>query len=345
MTTHSIIIPTANRPIAIKAAIQSILKISPEKYDAELIIVDNNIQQNLSNDLKRYCLALKNRVRYIREPSPGLSAARHRGVAEAQGELLTFIDDDVEVSDGWLKAIQKGFADPVVSMVGGPSIPKFTCSIPSWFWNYMGPTPYGGWMCGWLSLLDIGQDVPNINPNYIWGLNFSIRKQVVEACGGFHPDLVPTHLQRWQGDGETGLTMKVQEAGYRADYLQDALLLHLCGPDRLNVEYFKKRAYFQGVCNSFSQIRTGQAPLSGKLQDGEISLYRRIRNLAGMMLRRLQGRTSVWIADGAPVNKLTNQATRDGWLFHQREVAADPRLLAWIRRENFLNTDIRNEIR
>lgn len=235
----SIVIPTAGRPVAIKAAIQSLLRISPERHKAEIIVVDNNTSQDLSDDLKAYCNTLENRVRYVREPSPGLSAARHRGAAEAQGELLTFIDDDVEVSDIWLPAIQKAFANPDVAMVGGPSIPKFTGSIPAWFWDYMGPTPYGGWMCEWLSLLDIGQDVPNINPNFIWGLNFSIRKQVMEACGGFHPDLVPAHLQRWQGDGESGLTMKTQAAGYRADYLQDALLLHLCGPDRLNVEYFK----------------------------------------------------------------------------------------------------------
>lgn len=63
----------------------------------------------------------------------------------------------------------------------------------------------------WLSLLDIGQDVPNIDPNYIWGLNFSIRKQTMYDCGGFHPDLVPAYLQCWQGDGETGLTKKIKK--------------------------------------------------------------------------------------------------------------------------------------
>ena len=340
----SIIIPTAGRPIAIKAAIQSLLKISPENHDAEVIVVDNNIQPDLSNDLKRYCLTLENRVRYVRESSPGLSAARHRGAAEAQGELLTFIDDDVEVSEDWLNAIQQGFVDPTVAMVGGPSIPKFTCSIPAWFWNHIRPTPYGGWFCGWLSLLDIGSDVPNINPNFIWGLNFSIRKRVMETCGGFHPDLVPAHLQRWQGDGETGLTMKVQASGHRADYLQDALLLHLCGPDRLNVEYFKKRAYYQGVCDSFSQIRTGQAPLPDKLQSEQVSYYRRIRRLATKMLRRTKEPTSVWIAESTSVKKLTDQAHQDGWLFHQREAAADPALLAWVRRENYFDTDIREEL-
>jgi len=342
----SIIIPTAGRPVAIKAAIQSLLIISPEKYEAEIIIVDNNTSSELSDDLKAYCMSLENRVRYVREPSPGLGAARHRGAAEAKAECLTFLDDDVEVSDTWLPTIQKAFANPEVAMVGGPSIPKFTGSIPSWFWDYMVPTPHGGWMCGWLSLLDIGKDVPNINPNYIWGLNFSIRKQVMETCGGFHPDLVPTQLQRWQGDGETGLTVKVKAAGYRADYLQNAMLLHLCGPDRLNVEYFKKRAYYQGVCDSFMQIRLGSEPMSKLSLKSINSLYLHLRRTAGKVWRSLKGQTiptSLWNPEAFSVKALTHQAHQDGWLFHQREVASDPELLTWVRRENYFNTDIREE--
>jgi len=330
-------------------AIQSLLVISPGQNDAEIIVVDNNTSDELSADLLDFCRSLSDKVRYVREASPGLSAARHRGAEESRGELLTFIDDDVEVSFDWLKAIQKGFADPAVAMVGGPSIPKFTCSIPSWFWDFMDPTSWGGWSCGWLSLLDIGQDVPNINPNYIWGLNFSIRKSVMLACGGFHTDLVPAQYQRWQGDGESGLTMKAQSAGYRADYLKDVMLHHLCGPDRLNLEYFKKRAYYQGVCDSFTQIRQGVEHTAAPHQRRDkTSLYRRVRRVAGRTWRGFKGQTqteavSPWANEGAEVKLLTRQAYQNGWSFHQREVAADPALLAWVRRENYFGTDLRSE--
>ena len=134
-------------------------------------------------------------------------------------------------------------------------------------------------MCPWLSLLDIGKDTANINPDFIWGLNFSIRRQVVVDCNGFHPDLVPTELQRWQGDGETGLTKKVRSLGYRADYLQDAGLYHLCGNDRLNIDYFCKRAYYQGVCDSFTSIRSGSPPESHSLPSSSLSFFQKARNL------------------------------------------------------------------
>lgn len=340
----SIIIPAAGRPVAIKGAIRSLLSIAPERYQAEIIVVDNNTVSDLAEDLGAYCATLEGRVRYIRELSPGLGAARHRGAAEALGEQLTFIDDDVEVSDTWLPAIQRGFSDPNVAMVGGPSIPKFTSSVPSWFWSFLAPTAYGGWMCGWLSLLDIGRDVQKVDPGCIWGLNFSIRKDVMYACHGFHPDLVPKSLQRWQGDGETGLVSKVRAAGYRADYLQDALLLHLCGPDRLNVDYFQSRAYYQGVCDSYTHVRAGQAPSTQGRRAGTTAVYRQMWGFARNTMKRLRDRISLFGADGTPVRALTDQAQLDGWMFHQREVAADPRLLAWVRRENYLDADIRNEM-
>lgn len=337
MITHSIIIPTAGRPVAIKKAVQSLLEQELLARDAELIVVDNNTDKQLATDLATFCKEWGDKLRYVREPSPGLGAARHRGVAESNGEWLTFLDDDVEVSDTWLPALHRAFGESAVVMVGGPSIPKFTASIPAWFWDFMSPTPYGGWMNPWLSLLDIGHDVENIDPNYIWGLNFSIRRKVLFELGGFHPDLVPKQLQRWQGDGETGLTMKVKKEGLRADYVQDALLHHLCGPDRLTVEYFQKRAFYQGVCNSFTQIRYGK-----QTQSDHLPFYFRLRRMAGRLLRKIRPKASLWSKEAKVVRKLTQKAERDGWLFHQNEVANDPVLLAWVRRQDYFDTDLRD---
>lgn len=323
--------------MAIRAAIESVLAQQIEVWGTELIIVDNNTDDKLAADLFAYCNIWNEQLRYFREPSPGLSAARHRGASESRGDLLTFLDDDVEVSPSWLTSVQRAFNDPEVAMVGGPSIPKFTCSIPAWFWDFFTPTPYGGWMNPWLSLLDIGQDVENINPNYIWGLNFSIRKKVLYDAGGFHPDLVPKTLQRWQGDGETGLTLKVKESGYKASYVQDAWLHHLCGPDRLNAQYFKRRAYFQGVCDSFTAIRDCNA----RTNASSLSLYYKLRRIAGKMIRMVNPPSSVWMKNAKEVRMLTEQAYSEGYRFHQREVQQDPALLTWVRRSDYLNTDIR----
>jgi glycosyltransferase involved in cell wall biosynthesis len=336
---HSIIIPTAKRPSAIKGAIKSILAISPWDMEAEIVVVDNNSDDELASGIKSYCEGLEGRVRYVRERSPGLGAARHRGLREAKSDTLSFIDDDVEVRETWLQAIIAGFSNENIHMIGGPSIPKFSGTVPPWFFRYIQTTPYGGWSCPWLSLIDIGKNIVNIDPNYIWGLNFSIRKDIVIKLNGFHPDLLPEYLQRWQGDGETGLTMKVKKAGLMASYSENAGVYHLCGNDRLNVEHFCKRAYYQGVCDSYAQIRSGIAPKM-KSKSMRIVEYRNIiRSIIFVFISSLL-RFQAFESDYRFVKNKTDRAYMEGWRFHQSEAALDPHLQRYIRKLNYFDTKI-----
>lgn len=336
----SIIIPTCGRPVAVKKAISSVQASISNCNFAEILVVDNNQSEFLSNELFKYCKTLGSKINYIQEKSPGLTAARHCGMIHAKGNWLTFIDDDVTVSKDWLTALQSEFTDPNVGMVGGPSIPNFTGSIPNWFWTFISPTPYGGWICTWLSLLDIGRDVDDFNPDYIFGLNFSIRKDVLIECGGFHPDLVPNSMQRWQGDGETGLTKKVSSKGYRSKYSQQALLFHECGPERLNFEYFKRRAYYQGVCNSFMSIRSGAECLSSYQTKFAEKL-----NFIPSFIQSL--RKQVCSVNGGLHHKILREielSQQAGFKYHQNQVANDPKLKSWVIRDNYFDADIRNEI-
>ncbi|RPH94019.1 MAG: glycosyltransferase family 2 protein [Lysobacterales bacterium] len=322
----SILIPTAGRgevlPVVLESAHRECRAIG---HPTEVIVIDNNTDEVLVHCIRQQCDAAEGPVRYVREPSPGLSAARHRGADEAAGEWLVFLDDDVELGQGWLAGMLEGFTDRSVGIVGGPSIPRFGGSVPAWFWDFVTPTPYGGWHCTWVSLLDIGRPVDDIHPNYVWGLNFGIRRSVLKELGGFHPDLVPGRLQRWQGDGETGLTLKAQAAGVKARYVPQALLYHYVGPERLTVDYFVRRARYQGVCDSFTQIRA-----TGAL----------VRTSPAAPAQAAAQSTRTWESAAADVHRLTAQAYREGFEFHQREAANDPRLLQWIHRETFWGADI-----
>src|SRR5207237_2704434 len=93
------------------------------------------------------------------------------------------------------------------------------------------------------------------DPLYIWGLNFSIRKAVFECCGGFHPDCIPAALQRYQGDGETGLALKVKAAGFRAYYHPGVAVKHVIPATRMTLESFERRGFYQGVSDSYAEIR------------------------------------------------------------------------------------------
>lgn len=344
--SHKIIIPTAGRPQKLLKCLKSIALNCGE---ANCVVVDNNQDFRYSDETKSIVRRFPG-FEYIRCESPGLTAARHMALSKVDASILIFLDDDVTVTPGWLGSILKAFEDSRVAIAGGPSLPTFEGSVPAWFWDFLRPTPYGGWSCGWLSLLDIGKDIEDINPRWIWGLNFAIRREILEECGGFHVDLVPSSYIRWQGDGETGLTLKLAAKGCKAVYRNNSLVFHHCGPDRLNLQYFAKRAYYQGICNSYTELR--RKLIGNEFQEfsgSQINSLKRlfrysVKSFRSILLVALRSRepNSLWGSDAAKIYKQCNKAEQDGYQYHQREAASDPVLREWICRKNYFDVDLRD---
>lgn len=65
-------------------------------------------------------------VRLLHEPLRGVCHARNRAVPLARGNLLAFVDDDVEAHPGWLHELVRGFEDPRVACVIGRLVPEGT---------------------------------------------------------------------------------------------------------------------------------------------------------------------------------------------------------------------------
>jgi len=76
----------------------------------EILIVDNAPTTPVNREVVEAMIATDARFRYVLEPSPGLSKARNRGLAEARGEYLAYTDDDVAVDPDWVTALMAGFA-------------------------------------------------------------------------------------------------------------------------------------------------------------------------------------------------------------------------------------------
>src|SRR5699024_7405658 len=71
----------------------------------EIIVVDDG-STDASGRLARSWLRRDRRIRLVRQPNRGLSAARNTGVRHARGEFLAFVDsDDVVEQDAYADAI------------------------------------------------------------------------------------------------------------------------------------------------------------------------------------------------------------------------------------------------
>ncbi|MCL2583314.1 MAG: glycosyltransferase [Streptosporangiales bacterium] len=114
----SVVVCTRDRPGSVVTALGGLTGLDYPSF--EIVVVDNAPSSDATRDAVRSEFSGDPRVRYVREPRPGLSRARNRGVAEASAEIVAFTDDDVRVDKGWLAGIARGFrAAPGVSCVTG----------------------------------------------------------------------------------------------------------------------------------------------------------------------------------------------------------------------------------
>jgi glycosyltransferase involved in cell wall biosynthesis len=331
----SVIVPTHNRSVQLLTTLNSLVLLDFDPGAYEVIVVDNASTDDTRAVAEGFIARNgSHSLRYVYDAVPGLLTGRHKGAMEAKGELLSFVDDDIEADRGWLRAIDSAFRDPEVHLVGGKCLPKYEVDPPAWlshFWKH----DAAGDRCPWLSLIDLGEKIKFIDPIFVWGLNYSIRKKTLYDLGGFHPDNIPSRLQRFQGDGETGLSNKIKSSGLKALYHPGALVHHLISKERLTPEYFEKRAFYEGVCSSYSEIRR-----SGKLPGNPSSA---LRSLVGKGSRIALYFLRDWMRNRSEsatfeeISARVREGFRRGYAFHQKAVRENPALLDWITRKDYFD--------
>jgi GT2 family glycosyltransferase len=181
--TASIVIPTRMRPRYLEVALASI---APQlsNVPAELIVVDDDKPSTTIRELcERYG------ARYVPHDRPlGLNAARNTGIERSTGELLVFVDDDVEVSDRWLGALLLAAEEhPDVDVFAGPIIPRLEGSPPHACGREDAP----------ITSLDLGGS--DTRAAFAWGANMTIRRSAIDRVGPFDVTLpVGGDEQEWQ---------------------------------------------------------------------------------------------------------------------------------------------------
>lgn len=108
MPKISIVVPVYNCEKYISNCINSILEQSFK--DFELILVDDG-SSDRSFEICESFAKKDNRVRAIHQPNSGVSRARNRGLDEAKGEYIGFVDGDDCVDKEMYERLYKNLAD------------------------------------------------------------------------------------------------------------------------------------------------------------------------------------------------------------------------------------------
>jgi glycosyltransferase involved in cell wall biosynthesis len=186
LPSASIVIPTRSRPDYLSVALASI---APQAQRAgaevELVVVDDAGPSPATR-----ALAERHGARYIPHAAPtGLNAARNTGVANTQGELIVFVDDDVEVAPGWLDALLRAAERyPDAEVFAGPIRPRLEGRPPHSCGREAPP----------VTALDLGpEDTAEVR--YAWGANMTVRRRAFERAGLFDTSIEQGgDEQEWQ---------------------------------------------------------------------------------------------------------------------------------------------------
>jgi glycosyltransferase involved in cell wall biosynthesis len=203
----------------------------------ELIIVDNLSAGPLA---RNWDLSWHPHGRHVEEPELGLSCARRRGISEASGELLVFVDDDNLLDPHYLtEAIKVGDDCPFLGVWGsGAIVPEYevepeeriTALLP---FLALRDTKAAHWS----NFLPCPEATP-------WGAGLCVRSKVAEAyCNQYeHSNLRISGRQ-----GKKLLSGEDLEISYVANHLglgmgvfPELRLTHLIPKERVSLDYLLK---------------------------------------------------------------------------------------------------------
>lgn len=323
----SVIIPTRNRSELLRGALQSIVNQSFSKEKFEVIVVDNGSTDNTKQIVGSFNAKLPNLIYYF-DAAPGLHVGRHNGYKLAKSEILVYADDDIEAFPTWLEGIWESFQDSKVMLVGGKNYPKWKNVPPLWIKNKWNQQNQYGHCLAALSLIDFGDEIKEIPAFFVYGCNFSVRKSIITATKGFHPDGFPSDMIEYRGDGESYVDKFIEEHHYKVVYNPKASVYHIVTEDRLTLDYFKKRMFRAGVEQSYVDKRYEKQNACKK----ECILTRVKNRICNILNQRLFSKVQV-----TEIDKQIEQSRLAGYQFHDSKYNESEKLREWVHKETYLD--------
>jgi len=230
----SIVILTARRAQKLLACLRSIEKQTFRSFES--IVVDNAGEEETRTIINSLSLSVK----LVSAPdAPSYAEARNRGLQNARGEYIAFIDDDCVADPAWLSHLYDIAQN--ADAVGGMVIPLKKLPFPSWWDQNL----------NWL----VGLSVPGLLDRESGGLhypqtaNMMIRKDVLveegfQEIGG---EFSHKKTLSYAGREDVELWRRLRLKGKTCRFSPRAVVYHDIPRSRLSLKYLFRRAFNDGL--------------------------------------------------------------------------------------------------
>lgn len=287
----SIILCTYNRCQALTNALESIAASKvPDALDWHVLVVDNNSKDETRPVVETFCRRDPRHFRYVFEAQQGKSFALNRGIRDAAGDILVFVDDDITVEPEWLFELTKPLSDPKWAGSGGRVYLPVGFVPPSWMATE-GPHA----LVSILAQFDLGTEpcVLSIPPI---GNNMAFRREMFAKYGGFRTDLGPSPGSEIRHE-DTEFGARLMKGGERILYVPTAIVRHAVEESRLKKKYF--------LAYHFDYGRALIRERGGSKSAGPIP--RSLMSFADRLLNMLPKKLWWWLRESEPQKRFFNK--------------------------------------
>ena len=199
-----------------------------------MLLLDNNSTDGTADICHRFAEAHPSfPFRYVVETAQGLSHARNRGLAEAAGEWVVFLDDDAFVTADYVARLSGHIGrQPAMDAFGGRIDPLYESGTePAW----MSP-----WAYSWVSAINLGDKVRAFSANaFPIGANMGVRRDLALAINGFNTQLGRSGKNTMAGE-EKDFFCRLRSRGATILYLPDVRVQHCIPPSRTTLDFIAR---------------------------------------------------------------------------------------------------------
>jgi O-antigen biosynthesis protein len=212
----SIVIPVHGKLAHTLACLRSLARHGTQA-PFEVIVVDD-----ASPDDSATVLAQVAGLQLLRnERNLGFIGSCNAGAAAAHGELLLFLNNDTQVTSGWLDALLRCFAERADCGIAGSRL-----VYPDGRLQEAGGIVFAdgnGWATGRFERRDAPAFRYRRETDYVSGASLLIRRKVFQRIGGFDARYAPAYYE------DTDLAFAVRQLGLRVYYEPTSTVIHCEG--------------------------------------------------------------------------------------------------------------------
>jgi glycosyltransferase involved in cell wall biosynthesis len=228
----AVLFATRNGSQTLPAVLEAFTRLQSPSTGWKLIVVDNGSTDRTREIISSFEPRLPLTYRF--EERLGKNAALNTGLADLEGDLAVFTDDDVFPHPDWLVRLRAAAdAHRSYSMFGGVILPRWESAPPYWLkWAPAGPV---------FTLTDpLLMEGPTDAGN-LFGPNMAIRAEVFKSGTRFDTSIGPRGTNYAMGS-ESELVERLGRQGHKAWHVQDALVEHFIRDYQTNESWVLRRA-------------------------------------------------------------------------------------------------------